>query len=334
MNRYERSVLAEEGRATEPGGGGSRRDEARWLERRFPRRALPTAFAVAFLMGCGALLGGEATVGGETHFLIRCSEDCGPGLSCIDGVCTRGCEPGFSSCSELAAEASCVSVPEDRAEQIVFGGTCDVPCGGDADCISLGAGHSCQSGACRAAPVTGETAPSSASSRLVHAVDADQCKSGLVWVGGDAPSAEMRPGSDCVGCHREENARALLLAGTVFPDRNPGGGIEPQDDCLGLEGVEVVVTDAEGREHSTVTNRAGNFYFEGSPSDLPLPYEAEIRWRLSGEARRTPMATTPEYGGCARCHGSEGPPTEFSPERAAEFVLPTTVLFTPGLHPD
>ena len=141
------------------------------------------------------------------------------GLSCIEGVCTRSCEPGFSSCSELATLAECVSPSQTAAERAPFGGTCDVFCGSDLDCAPLGAGYACRSGACRAEPEDRQAALALGSKRapLVRAIDADTCRSGLLWVGGDRPSAEMHPGSDCMSCHGEGSQRPLLLGGTVYP---------------------------------------------------------------------------------------------------------------------
>jgi len=296
--------------------------------RRHPAREGVSLLGVALLASCGALVGGDATVGGETHFLLTCQDDCGPGLSCIEGVCTRGCEPGFSSCSELAPAAACESVALGAAERVGFSGTCEVRCESDGDCTPLAGGHTCRAGVCRAEP-TAETPVGTNRTALVHAVNPDTCESGLRWMGGDTPSAEMNPGSDCVGCHRDTGARSLLFGGTVYANfRDPG----TFTDCLGLEGVEVIVEDAAGRQHRTVTNRAGNFYVEGDESELVLPYTAELRWNLDGEVVRTLMFTTPEYGGCARCHGVEGRlPSEYLVN--PELVLPTADIFTPGLRP-
>lgn len=305
-------------------------DQRRSLEvRRQPVRTGAVLLAAAWLASCGALVGGGPTVGGETHFLLTCQEDCGPGLSCIEGVCTRGCTPGYSSCSELASTASCEAVPEASREQAGFAGTCDVGCREDADCRELGGAHTCRAGLCRAEA----GAPLAASgASLVHAVDADTCESGLRWMGGDAPSAEMQPGSDCVGCHAESGARSLILGGTIYASATYEGP-RPVAGCFGLEGVEVVIEDAEGREFRALTNRAGNFYVEGSPSDVALPYSAELRWALDGESIRTSMGTTPQYGGCARCHGSErDPPERFDLTPASsDYVNPVAPIFTPGL---
>lgn len=293
-------------------------------------RALALVLGVGLVVSCGALKG-EPTLGGETHFLLTCEDDCGPGLSCIDGVCTRGCEPSFSSCSELAPEASCVSAP-DGAERAGFAGTCDVTCAADTDCASLGASHTCRSGACRADASDELGATGSLQSALVHAVDADTCRSGLRWMGSTRPSAEMLPGSDCVGCHRDSGARPLLVGGTVYTLPSSGGA-QPLDGCFGLEGIPVVIRDAAGREFSTLTNRAGNFYIEGSESELALPYSASLRWNLEGRDTTTAMFTTASYGGCARCHNTDV--TEetkpFEPSEDPDYVYRTNAIFAPGL---
>ncbi len=284
----------------------------------------------AALLGCGALRDGPA-VGGETHFLVTCGEDCGAGLSCIGGACTRRCEPGFSSCSELAEDATCVS-PAEGGEPELFGGTCDVVCTSDSDCGALGAGFSCRSGACRAEPESRQALLSTVATRapLVRAVEAETCNTGLRWVGGDRPSAEMRPGSDCVGCHRETGARPLIIGGTVYPSHE----FAP-DDCYGIEGVEVIVVDARGRERSTRTNRAGNFYFEGRESDFAMPYSAELRYGTRDDPGLVRMVTVPRYGGCARCHGPGIAPASMlrlDPEEP-EYVNGGFPVFVPGLLP-
>jgi hypothetical protein len=324
MKRSLARVDAEQGcRPRRQGRGSGRRVARCW----------PPLLGAALLVACGALTGDEV-VGGETHFLITCEGGCGMGLSCIDGACTRGCEPGYSSCSELASVAECVPAPEDGIERAGFGGTCDVLCAADADCASLGAGHACQAGACRAPASADQLSTGSTRAALVHAVDVDTCKSGLRWAGGNAASAEMLPGSDCVGCHRDEGARPLALAGTIFPDDILTG--QQPIDCFGLEGVSLTITDAANREHTTVTNRAGNFYFEGDASDFPMPYAAEIRWSMGGRALTTRMFTEGRYGGCAHCHGVPAVPTLYDPDAFEDpnAVFATRVILLPGLHPN
>jgi len=307
---------------------------------------------------CNGQVDDGAGIGGETHFLVTCGEGCGDGLSCIDGVCTRRCEPGFSSCAELSQSAACVSPVESGAEASAFSGTCDVLCAGDAECARLGEGYLCTAGACRAEPEAREaelaSALRSARAPKVIAVDPDTCDAGLRWIGGDRASAEMHPGSDCVGCHRDTGAKPLMFGGTVYAKASlniyRSNAMDPLEGCFGLEGVTVQVTDGDGREYSAVTNRAGNFYVEGQESDLVLPYAAKITFdRL--ERRRTgdrivegesQMYTTPSYGGCARCHSAYAVSNRrntpgFDPISAdpAEAVDPAaSVIFPTGLYPD
>jgi hypothetical protein len=305
------------------------------------KRLVRCMYAAVFLASCNAKVGDGLLLGGETHFLVTCGEDCGPGLACIGGVCTRGCEPGYSSCSELASQAECASSADDAAGRGGFAGSCDVLCSGDVDCAALGEGYFCTSGACRAEPEARQAALASPRPRLTlaRAVAIDTCLSGLRWVGGDTPSAEMHPGSDCVGCHRETGARSLMLGGTVYAQGAPLGP-EPLADCFGLEGIVVHVTDGDGNERSTVTNRAGNFYFEGKESELVLPYSADIDWNLRGRPTQTFMVTQAFYGGCARCHAeglSYAPPRlDLDPDLGfdPESVIPAGgVIQTPGLYP-
>src|SRR5689334_17254227 len=42
----------------------------------------------------------------ETHFLMRCTDDCGEGLQCICGVCSAPCERN-DSCAALPGNATC-----------------------------------------------------------------------------------------------------------------------------------------------------------------------------------------------------------------------------------
>lgn len=294
------------------------------------------------LLSCGGRLDG-VSVGGETHFLVTCGEDCGAGLSCIEGVCTRSCEPGFSSCSELASDAQCVGAFDSGRP---FAGTCDVRCTADAECSALGRGFTCRAGACRAEPEARLTELSplgSARQPLVRAVETDTCLTGLRWVGADRGSGEMHPGSDCVSCHDDDAELPFLFAGTVYaldpvvPLFSVDG--QPLDGCFGLEGITVEITDADGEVRSTRTNRAGNFYFEGRQADGVWPYVAELQYRRGRRDQGPPMFTSPSYGGCARCHylPSAAPSEELIRSfRGIYEELPTritpagTVIFAPN----
>jgi hypothetical protein len=301
------------------------------------------------LLSCGGQLDSRVGVGGETHFLITCGDECGAGLSCIEGVCTRHCEPGFSSCSELASAAECVAEPASTPE--AFGGVCEVRCAADAECSALGHGYACRSGACRAEPEALETDLSplgSARQPLVRAVDSDTCLSSLRWVGGDRPSAEMHPGSDCVACHGETDSMPLMFAGTVYAFRENQLAhtpeAQPLDGCFGLEGIEVEITEGDGRVRSTLTNRAGNFYFEGRQSELVWPYTASLSFSRGRRVAEPRMFTSPYYGGCARCHylPTDAPPADLllqdrpldeNDDANAELIAPASaVIYAPGFY--
>lgn len=153
---------------------------------------------------------------------------------------------------------------------------------------------------------------------LVEDVPTTVCASGKRWAGEFTPSEEMYPGEDCVGCHLSSDGPPLMAAGTVYglPDRDGTRTSEPL--CLGVEGVRVTITGAEGTVLQTRTNRAGNFYFEGTPDALPVPFSVQLDYTLPGGRVTTQtMTTQPSYGGCGRCH---------NPHTAADAA-------TPGLMP-
>jgi hypothetical protein len=118
-------------------------------------RLYQTAWAVlllAVLLGCAESVPGP--VDGETHFLSLCTNDCGKGLACICGVCTRVCDDD-KSCDALPGDPTCVAPdalepmrvcqPSDPANKAV----CDVGCDSNTDCKELGKEFTCQSGFCR-----------------------------------------------------------------------------------------------------------------------------------------------------------------------------------------
>lgn len=98
---------------------------------------------LALFWGCGGSLGSSS--GGESHFLIQCDDTCGGGLSCISGVCTRGCVlDEENSCDDLHADAKCTDSIEPGEVA-----ACDLACVDDDDCSSLGTNYTCETGQCR-----------------------------------------------------------------------------------------------------------------------------------------------------------------------------------------
>jgi hypothetical protein len=154
----------------------------------------------------------------------------------------------------------------------------------------------------------------SCNEELVEEVGTDVCASGKRWVGEFTPSEEMYPGQDCVSCHLSLDGPPLMAAGTVYglPDRDGTRTSVPY--CFGVEGVLVTITGAEGTVLQTRTNRAGNFYFEGPPDALPVPFSVQLDYTLpNGRATTQTMTTQPSYGGCGRCHDPAAAGTRATP---------------------
>lgn len=94
--------------------------------------------------GCGATQGSTES---ETHFLASCQDECGAGLECICGICTKPCN-SVDPCRALADAASCETNSAGAcADEPVS--VCDVTCANDAECDGLGSGYTCDAGACR-----------------------------------------------------------------------------------------------------------------------------------------------------------------------------------------
>jgi hypothetical protein len=160
-----------------------------------------------------------------------------------------------------------------------------------------------------------------------ESVSRDLCVSGTRWIGDSTSDPEMSPGKDCLGCHAENDGPPLVAAGTVYAVSDNTSQIE--NDCFGLEGVEVELEGADGRLFQTTTNRAGNFYFDGYPSDLMKPYVARLSRTLDdGRIIRPQMILAePFYGGCARCHDNRAADTPELDITDPRFVRPVDGLF-------
>jgi hypothetical protein len=89
----------------------------------------------------------ESSVGGESSFLRKCSDDCQDGLKCISNVCTRSCKESKDSCSDLAEKAVCTDASSVATDVAV----CDVACKKTTGCGDLGSDFSCEAGFCRGA---------------------------------------------------------------------------------------------------------------------------------------------------------------------------------------
>jgi len=80
------------------------------------------ALALALAGGCGQAVS-TPSLGGETHWLVKCGGDvaspCGPELECICGVCTRVCSDA-ADCAGVASGATCGS-----RQETPFAGACE-----------------------------------------------------------------------------------------------------------------------------------------------------------------------------------------------------------------
>jgi hypothetical protein len=124
----------------------------------------------------------------------------------------------------------------------------------------------------------------------------DRCSTNQWWFLGDRESSTMRPGYDCVACHRARHEGPIQdVMGTVF------FGVDDEDDCRGIPGVQIDILDADGNlAFSTTSNSAGNF--RASNAAMPSPYFARVTY----EGRTREMATSQTEGSCNSCHTQDG----------------------------
>lgn len=104
---------------------------------------------------------------------------------------------------------------------------------------------------------------------------------------------DMAPGDNCITCHQNTEAPVYFIAGTVM------GAYKDDNECNGISGATVRITDANGVVTDLPTTRAGNFYTRHS---VATPYTAKVL--KNGKERA--MAAAQTDGNCANCHTAEG----------------------------
>ncbi|MFV8753985.1 hypothetical protein ACNOYE_25860 [Nannocystaceae bacterium ST9] len=128
----------------------------------------------------------------------------------------------------------------------------------------------------------------------------ETCVSGTFWTQGNQESPRMHPGGDCLDCHQSfGEAAQVVLAGTVYTNSHE------LDDCNGVAGVTVLITDSNGTNFQTTTNSAGNFLLEEVV--VVPPYSAALMW----EGRMREMVNMQTVTSCNSCHtetGAQGAP--------------------------
>ena len=106
--------------------------------------------------------------------------------------------------------------------------------------------------------------------------------------GGDE-GPDMRPGEDCLGCHRAGGSGpAFSAAGTIFD----GTG-------AGVSGVTVSITDSAAATRTATTSGSGNFHMTESLAPPLSP-------SLAKAASTASMPGTAASGACNSCHHSGG----------------------------
>jgi hypothetical protein len=131
-------------------------------------------------------------------------------------------------------------------------------------------------------------------------VSGDMCLSGQAWNGGESETPLMHPGRDCLACHQSRGeAEDVVLGGTVYD-----GDGEP-DECYGLQGVTLQLTDATGSVHEVVSNASGNFVMQEIA--IPTPYSVKLVYE-GRERAMLGMQTSLSCNGCHTETGTNGAP--------------------------
>ncbi|MEO8177429.1 MAG: hypothetical protein ABI895_01225 [Deltaproteobacteria bacterium] len=91
-----------------------------------------------------------------------------------------------------------------------------------------------------------------------------------------------------------------MATGTIYGLPEPDGARTTEHNCFDVEGASVTITAADGLVLQTLTNEAGNFYFEGRQSSLKTPFRVMVEYTSpEGVYSRQFMDSNPSYGGFA-----------------------------------
>jgi hypothetical protein len=235
-----------------------------------------------WLAACGGALGSR-TAGGESHFLRQCAAECGPGLECVSGVCTRGCLVGEDKCSDLAAAAICTDASIEPGALAV----CDVSCESDAGCAALGEAFTCEDGFCRGSVLPGQSLSGDGGAGS---------GTGAVSTGGE-PATGFYEVPECSGLDREGDLERLA-GGTPCPDGMScvldveTSGRIPPGVCVGESAVGACAGDVECAEGFDCTaagdcspHKARCFIGDAAICDIVAPPKCSYGYThsLSGE---------------------------------------------------
>ena len=107
----------------------------------------------------------------------------------------------------------------------------------------------------------------------------------------------MDPGRACLTCHQQQGGPRFAVGGTVYPTAH-----EP-DQCVGLAGITVVITDKNGTVTSLTTNSSGNFYSSSRSGTITPPFSAKV---TNAQGATRAMSGTITAGDCNSCHTETG----------------------------
>jgi len=110
--------------------------------------------------------------------------------------------------------------------------------------------------------------------------------------------SSMRPGDTCINCHTTQgkctkSSCKFSIAGTVYPTAH-----EP-NNCIGIAGSTVVITDSNNVTVNLTVNSAGTFT---SSAALVAPFTVKV---VNGSKTRAMSAKAPS-GDCNSCHTATG----------------------------
>lgn len=102
-----------------------------------------------------------------------------------------------------------------------------------------------------------------------------------------------RPGQRCTACHQDGSTASddpFTLAGTVFAS---------QERWVGVDQVQVLLTDSGGTKYTATTNCVGNFFVK--PSDWQPQYPIIVTLQ-KGTTTREMSTVIGRESDCAGCH--------------------------------
>ena len=121
------------------------------------------------------------------------------------------------------------------------------------------------------------------------------CSTSAISVG---ESPIMEPGGDCIDCHSANRGPGFTFAGTVM------NALNDDQNCQGIDAIQVRITDAAGKMIDMTTNSSGNFYSAVSRSSITFPYTAEVVRNGKSTHMLTPRSDA--QTNCASCHTADG----------------------------